>query len=65
MIVDFARDRQRILDRNPYWRSSASERQAMFAPVKRSQLITASSRWDGGGSRGGMEPEPQRLAVGQ
>ena len=65
MLVDFAQDHQRILDRNPYWQSSAAERHAMFAPVKTSRLVTASSRWGGSDSRGGMESEPQRLAVGQ
>jgi hypothetical protein len=37
MLVDFARDYQRILDRNPYWQSSAAERLAMFGTPKTGQ----------------------------
>jgi hypothetical protein len=70
MLIDFAKDHQRILDRNPYWQSSAAERQAMFGTAKIGQLSGAHSK--GAVSRVGnreAEVEPgsvqRRLAVGQ
>jgi hypothetical protein len=70
MLIDFANDHQRILDRNPYWQSSAAERQAMFGAAKTGQLRVAHSK--GGACHPGTretEVEPgsvqRRLAVGQ
>jgi hypothetical protein len=44
MFVDFARDYQRILDRNPSWRSSESERRAMFGPGNASRCTATHSK---------------------
>ena len=32
LMVDFARDGRRIVERHPYWASSVAEREAMFGP---------------------------------
>jgi hypothetical protein len=41
MLVNFAQDHQRILDRNPYWGSSAADREAMFGAAKPSDFKVA------------------------
>jgi hypothetical protein len=44
MFVDFARDYQRILDRNPSWRSSENERRAMFGAGNASRCTATHSK---------------------
>lgn len=70
MLVDFARDHQRILDRNPYWQSSAAERQAMFSPANTPQLSLPQMSGGSPATRtreaeSMSDPINRRLAVGQ
>jgi hypothetical protein len=65
MLVDFEHNHQRILDRNPYWQSSAAERQAMFGPKRREIKLAASSCNRIATEEVGIGPGPRRLAVGQ
>jgi hypothetical protein len=74
MFVDFARDYQRILDRNPYWQSSAVERRAMFDPGGLRHLVAAHAALANSAGRTGSatdegdgEPlaQARRLAVGR
>jgi hypothetical protein len=70
MLVNFAEDHQRILDRNPYWGSSAAEREAMFGAAKRNEFKVAqpsashtSYRVESCGVKSDSAPA-SRLAVG-
>jgi hypothetical protein len=71
MLVDFAKDYQRILDRNPYWQSSAVEREAMFGAAKPSEFKVAQPSASNALRRVASEagndtaPAPRRLAVGR
>lgn len=70
MLIDFAKNHQRILDRNPYWESSATERQAMFGTAKAGQLSVACSNGSkltarNRDSENTSVPTVRRLAVGQ
>jgi hypothetical protein len=71
MLVDFAKDHQRILDRNPYWHSSTAEREAMFGAAKPNEFKVAqpsasntSRRTAGREAENDSAPAPRRLAVG-
>jgi hypothetical protein len=68
MLIDFAKDHQRILDRNPYWRSSATERQAMFARSGASQRNVTPSAPNNAcrtGNEDWSATAVRRVAVGQ
>lgn len=43
LLVDFVRDRERILQRHPYWASSAAERAALFGTREPARTVQSGS----------------------
>jgi hypothetical protein len=64
MLVDFAQDHQRILDRNPYWQSSVAERHAMFGTKPAERKFTTTVPQYTRSDEAHLPPIVRRLAVG-